>query len=412
MNYKKLILPILLLAVGVVGFAALKATRPEQSPVKPQERIWKVDTLAAKLASLSPSLTLTGQVESPAQTSAAAPGLGRVVRVLAREGQAVSMGQALVELDNRDFAPRVDQARGQVQELDAAIRSEELRHASDLDQLAQERKLLDFAAADVARFEQLQKENFYSQAAVDQSRSSLAQRQITLRTRELAVADHQARLAQLNARLSSGEDRAWSRPNLALARSRVVAPVQRLHRQGPGRGRRSGEHRPGAAQPLSRPTGWRYAPRFPHPNQDEILSRLGKGGTPQGQPPRSAARPSAFSLNRVAGAADARGLDGFFRLDRQQHAGLRVGSLVTLHLERAAAVERHRHPLRRAVWRQRRLQAGARPAQTDRRAMCSASGRATRRACWCTARPSRTATACWRRTCPTPPPACASSRCR
>jgi HlyD family secretion protein len=335
MNYKKLILPILLLAVGVVGFAALKATRPEQSPVKPQERIWKVDTLAAKLASLSPSLTLTGQVESPAQTSAAAPGLGRVVRVLAREGQAVSMGQALVELDNRDFAPRVDQARGQVQELDAAIRSEELRHASDLDQLAQERKLLDFAAADVARFEQLQKENFYSQAAVDQSRSSLAQRQITLRTRELAVADHQARLAQLNARLTQARS-SLEQAELALARSRVVAPFNGYVAKvqvAAGDQVNTGQ----ALLTLYPADGLEVRAKIPAPNQEEILTRLGKGGGLKASA-EIGGQTQAFTLNRVAGAADARGLDGFFRLaGNNRH--LRVGSLVTLHLERAAAVD-------------------------------------------------------------------------
>jgi len=334
MSYKKLLLPLALLIIGIVGFAALKATRPKQAPVTPQERIWKVDTVAARLASLSPTLTLTGQVESPAQTSAAAPGLGRIARVLAREGQAVSRGQVLVEMDSRDFAPRVEQARGQVQELDAAIKSEELRHTSDLDQLAQERKLLDFAAADVARFEQLQKENFYSKAAVDQSRSSLTQRQITVRTRELAVADHQARLAQLNARLSQAKSN-LDQAELALVRSRVVAPfngyIAKLQ-VAAGDQVNNGQ----TLLSLYPSDGLEVRAKIPAPNQDEILTRLGKGARLKATA-EIGGQTLGFSLNRVAGAADARGLDGFFRLDGS-HANLRVGSLVTLHLERAAAV--------------------------------------------------------------------------
>jgi multidrug efflux pump subunit AcrA (membrane-fusion protein) len=277
MNKKKVLLPIALLLVGIGGFAALKATRPAQTPVKPQERVWKVETLTARLQSLSPTLTLTGQVESPAQTNAAAPGLGRVLRVLAREGQAISRGQVLIELDARDFAPKVDQARAQVQELDASIKSEELRHLSDLDQLAQERKLLDFAAADVARFEQLQQQNFYSQAAVDQSRSSLAQRQITLRSRELAVADHQARLAQLRARLSQATAN-LEQAELALTRSRVLAPFNGYVAKvavAAGDQVNTGQ----TLLTLYPGDGLEVRAKIPAPNQDEILARLAKGGS-------------------------------------------------------------------------------------------------------------------------------------
>jgi HlyD family secretion protein len=46
-------------------------------------------------------------------------------------------------------------------------------------------------------------------------------------------------------------------------------------------------------------------------------------------------RRQGFVLGRVAGASDARGLDGFFRLTEANPA-LRVGSLVTLRLERPA----------------------------------------------------------------------------
>ena len=202
MNKKKVLLPVLLLALGVGGFVILKVTRPKPPQAVVKEPVWRVQAMSAQISKLSPVTRLNGRVESPEQTKAAAPGTGRVLNVSVREGQAVQPGQRLLELDPRDFQPRVDQARGEVDELQAAIGSEQLRHQADLDQLKQERQLLDFAAADVGRFEQLRKENFYSQSAVDQSRQNLARQQITLRSRELSVADHQARLLQLQARLA------------------------------------------------------------------------------------------------------------------------------------------------------------------------------------------------------------------
>ncbi len=327
---KKVLIPIILLALGIGGFAALKATKPVPPPVQPQERVWKVATVVVAPDSLSPTLTLTGQVESPAQTNAAAPGLGRIAAVQVREGQAVSRGQVLVEMDSRDFAPRVEQARGSVQELEAAIQGEMLRHGSDLDQLAQERKLLEFAAADVARFEQLQKENFYSQAAVDQSRASLAQRQITVRTRELAVADHQARLAQLQARLTQARAN-LEQAELALARSRVLAPFHGYVAKvavAAGDQVNTGQ----TLLTLYPADGLEVRAKIPAPNQDEILARLAKGGSLTARADLGG-KPQVFRLARVAGAADARGLDGFFRLEGR-NSSLRVGSLVTLHLER------------------------------------------------------------------------------
>ena len=123
MNKKKVFLPVLLLALGIGGFAALKASRPKPPVAAPKEPVWRVQTISVQPAASSPVTTLNGRVESPQQTRAASPGVGRVLRVSVREGQAITSGQSLLELDPRDFQPRVEQARGEVTELDAAIAS-------------------------------------------------------------------------------------------------------------------------------------------------------------------------------------------------------------------------------------------------------------------------------------------------
>jgi alpha-L-fucosidase 2 len=75
MNKKKLFLPLLILAAGVAGFAALKATRPKPPEVPAQERVWKVATVTVAPQALSPTLSLTGTLESPELTKAAAVSL-------------------------------------------------------------------------------------------------------------------------------------------------------------------------------------------------------------------------------------------------------------------------------------------------------------------------------------------------
>jgi multidrug efflux pump subunit AcrA (membrane-fusion protein) len=332
MNKKKILFPVVILAVAVGGFAALKATRPKQTPVPPTEQVWRVETISVEPAALSPQLTLYGKVESPELTRAAAPGVGRVSRVLVLEGQAVRRGQLLLELDPRDFEPRVAQARGQVDELLAAMDSERMRHAADLDQLEQERRLVDFAAADVARFERLREENFYSQAAVDQSRQTLARQQISLRARELAIKDHQARMAQLQSRLDQARAN-LEQAELALMRSRVIAPFDGIVAEvAVAQGDQVGNGQ--TLMTLYPAAGLEVRAKIPAPHQEEILDRVGRGRTLQATT-RIAGETLGLELTRVAGAADTRGLDGFFRLE-SGHDQLRVGSLLTLHLSRPA----------------------------------------------------------------------------
>ena len=331
MNKKKVFLPVLLLALGIGGFAALKATRPKPPVAVPKEPVWRVRTIVVEPATLGPMTVLNGRVESPEQTRAAAPGVGRVLRVDVREGQAIVPGQRLLELDPRDFQPKVEQARGAVAELEAGIASEELRHKADLDQLEQERRLLDFAAADVDRFEQLRRENFYSQSAVEQSRQNLARQRITLRGRELAISDHQARLAQLRARLVQARAN-LDQAELALQRSRVLAPFSGYVAKvevAVGDQVSSGQ----ALISLYPAAGLEVRAKLPATQQDEFLAAMRRGAQTKASA-RVAGETLEFRLARSAAAADARGLDAFFVATRPS-ASLRVGEMVSLRVARA-----------------------------------------------------------------------------
>ena len=335
MNKKKIFLPVMLLALGIGGFVALKSTRPKPPVAPVKEPVWYVQTMTAQLASISPVTALNGRVESPEQTRAAAPGVGRVSQVLAREGQAISPGQLLLQLDPRDFKPKVDQARGEVDELQAAIASEELRHKADLDQLAQERQLLEFAAADVGRFEQLRQENFYSQSAVDQSRQNLARQQITLRSRELAVADHRARMGQLQARLSKARAN-LEQAELSLQRSKVVAKFAGYVAKvevAEGDQVNSGQ----SLVTLYPAAGLEVRAKLPATQQDAFISSLRAGERPKATA-LVAGELLEFTLVRTAAAADTRGLDAFFAA-RKASNNLRIGELINLQVARAPVRE-------------------------------------------------------------------------
>lgn len=331
MKLSKALLPVVILALGIGGFAALKATRPKAPVAPPQEPVWRVATVPVLLHSAGPVLTLNGRVENPDLTRAAAPATGRVLRVHVREGQRFRAGESLLELDPRDFLPRVEQARAEIMELEAAIRGEALRHQADQDQLREERHLLDIARADVERFEQLRRENFYSQAAVDQGRANLARQQITVRTRELAIADHQARLQQLQARLARARanldqaELAWRRANITAPFDGYVAKVEVAAGDQVNNGQ--------ALLSLYPLAGMEVRAKLPATQQDEFIGALARGERPVASA-RIAGATLRLRMTRLAGAADARGLDAFFRVEGDA-APLRVGELLTLDVARA-----------------------------------------------------------------------------
>jgi multidrug efflux pump subunit AcrA (membrane-fusion protein) len=108
------ILPLLIVLIGVAGFMALKATRPKPATAAPQERVWRVETLAVTPADHRPLLALFGRVEAPDRVRAAAPVVGRLLSVAVRDGDRVEAGALLARMDPRDLEPRLAQARAEV----------------------------------------------------------------------------------------------------------------------------------------------------------------------------------------------------------------------------------------------------------------------------------------------------------
>ncbi|MBI3565540.1 MAG: HlyD family secretion protein [Elusimicrobia bacterium] len=96
---------------------------------------------------------------------------GHVARVLVDDNQAVKAGDALAELDPRDFQTRLDAARGKV----AADRAQAAKTAADLAR----------AQALLAKDEASKQDVEHAQAAADEARAEVAQSEAALRQAEL-----------------------------------------------------------------------------------------------------------------------------------------------------------------------------------------------------------------------------------
>lgn len=312
------LLPVLILALGVGGFIALKATRPRPHPVPAQERVWRVAVVHPRPDAYRPVLRLFGRIEAPDRIRATAPFAGRLLEVRVRDGEAVEAGAVLARLDPKDIEPRVAKARAEVER-------ERLRFAHDRAALDQEREILRLAQLALERAQSVQSKQLGSEASVDSAREQYARARLAVTLREQAIAEHPARLAALEATLAEAErdqERAQIRaPFAARIASVEAAAGDQLQPNQP-------------ILTLYPRDGLYVRAKVPGAYAAELRTALTQGQrlAAQGE---YAGRPFAAVLERLSGEADARGVDALLRVE--SGADLPLGAFVTLALERPPA---------------------------------------------------------------------------
>ncbi len=325
----KRLIPVIILALGVGGFMALRLTRPEPVPVEAQERTWPVEAIEVAQSEHVPMLPLYGEVVAPEMVNLVAPIAARVTARPVSDGQRVAEGELLVALDDEDLLSPVRQAEAEVADLEAQLENERIRHENNQRLLTQERDILASANRQLERSRSLAGRNLASQADVDSARDAVARAQLNVLSRESAIAEFPSRLASLEARLSRArvvEENA----RRDLARGRVEAPFDgRITRVDVA----PGDDVAAQASLLSLFSldGLEVRARLPRRFQVELEAAL-DAGTPLIAVDEDGQR---FRLERLAGESDPMGIEAIFALE-DEASGLRPGAMVTLQLQRPA----------------------------------------------------------------------------
>lgn len=223
----KLLLPLLVLLIAGAVVYSLVASKTEREKPVLTEKVWLIEVIEAQQQALSPSVRLYGRIESPEQLKAAAPGGGIVEKVFVRNGARVSQGQPLVTMDRRDFAASLLQAEADVRDIDSQIEELKLRYQSNQVSLETERTLLEIADDEVERLLQLKKQNLSADTAINIARSELGRRRLEVTARELEVQSYPAKLQILEARGDRGNAE-LDQARLAMSRSEVLAPFEAI----------------------------------------------------------------------------------------------------------------------------------------------------------------------------------------
>jgi len=178
-----------------------------------------VQTVAVAPRDLVRTVVATGRVEAPHRVDLGSQIVGTVVQVPVEEGQAVKAGQHLVELDDRELRAAAREADVAVSQAQARLRQlQEVQRPVAGQTLRQAEATLDNARAQLLRQEDLFRQGFVGQAALDDARKSV----------ELADAQVGASRRQLETTLSGGSDVAVAVAALEQARASADAARARL----------------------------------------------------------------------------------------------------------------------------------------------------------------------------------------
>lgn len=217
------LLPIAILAAGVGGYMALVNSKSTAVPVETREKTWIVATETITVVDQSPIVTLYGSVESAEIAELSAALTADVAQVNALEGQAISKGEIVLRLDDRDAVLILRQREAEEIELQARLDTENLKHANNQAALRREQQLLELSRTAVSRAKELAASSVGSQSQLDAAKQDEARQILVLENRESLILQHQSIVAQYDAQLARATA-LTEQARLNVSRSLVQAP--------------------------------------------------------------------------------------------------------------------------------------------------------------------------------------------
>ena len=319
----KFLLPVVVLSIAVGSFQYLKANKPERKPPQLREKVWQVETITATKQSLAPLVRLYGRVESRNLVRAGAAQKSIVTRVLVKDGDRVTTGDILLELDRRDFETAVTRADAELANLSSQLQDSDIRHQTNLLALASERRLLDLYRDEVTRLEQLKQNNLSSESTLNEAKRNLEKQQIAVQTRKLEVDRYPATRLSIEARNKQAMA-TLEEARLALERSRITAPFDGIVKQvnvSIGDQVASSQVLLEVYSPESLEIRAHLPQKYIASVQQALNNNHSIAANVSGQS-------DSVSLLRTAGESEATGIDIFFNTSEQS----RHGELLTLEL--------------------------------------------------------------------------------
>ncbi len=183
----RLLAPLLILALSISGFIALKMSREAPVVIQSDEVVWRVDSMVVTPNINRPQLTLYGVTEAATFSEIKSTLSAEVTAVPVHEGQRVEEGGQLVELDSSESLLLVQQRQAEIDEINAQIELEEIKYRSNQQALRGEQQLLQLREGELERIRRLKKGSMISESAADQALQKVEEQLIRVTERQQQI---------------------------------------------------------------------------------------------------------------------------------------------------------------------------------------------------------------------------------
>ncbi len=121
---RKLLLPVLVLAGGFIGFSMLVATKPQTKPAENRERAWSVSAMPVAYSVYEPRITTFGELRAQREVNLRALVSGEVIATADNfeDGARVNKGDVLLEIDPFTYENQLADAQAQLKGAKAVLR--------------------------------------------------------------------------------------------------------------------------------------------------------------------------------------------------------------------------------------------------------------------------------------------------
>ncbi len=179
--------PLLILALSISGFIALKMSRESPPLIQSDEVVWRVGSIIATPDLNRPQLTLYGVTEAATFSEIRSTLTAEVTTVPVHEGELVDEGTLLVELDPRESLLLVQQRQAEIDEINAQIELEEIKYRSNQQALLGEQQLLQLRKGELERIRRLKRGSMVSESAADQALQKVEEQLIRVTERQQQI---------------------------------------------------------------------------------------------------------------------------------------------------------------------------------------------------------------------------------
>lgn len=209
----KVLLPIVLIFVSLVGAGYLFATKPAIEPTPEEEQVWSVRTAVVDHRDHQPTLKLFGELVAGRDVALRPDVAGKVIEASPKlfEGGRFSKDEMILRIDPFDYQASIDELKAQIREAEARQAELQANQAMEVMTLDLDREQLELVGRDVERFERLSGSRAASEKALDDAKIALSQQTGRVQQREQSIVMVDAMLDQQAATIE--------RLNVALRRA-------------------------------------------------------------------------------------------------------------------------------------------------------------------------------------------------